>query len=71
MKKWKELLTIVKAIYKKKPFIIIGSDLFLHKFGEFDDKMYSLEDYIMDFTYKKKLNDGTWIYYNRTSKETT
>jgi len=53
MKKWKELLTIVKAIYKKKPFIIIGSDLFLHKFGDFDDKMYSLEDYIMDFTYKK------------------
>ena len=53
MKKWKELLTIVKAIYKKKPFIIIGSDLFLHKFGEFDDKMYSLEDYIMNFIYKK------------------
>jgi hypothetical protein len=53
MKKWKELLKIVKAIYKKKPFLIIGSDLFLHKFGEFDDKMYSLEDYIMNFSYKK------------------
>ena len=53
MKKWKELLTIIKAIYKKKPFIIIGSNLLLHKFGEFDDKMNSLEDYIMDFTYKK------------------
>ena len=54
MKKWKELLTIINEIYKKKPFIIIGSDLFLHKFGEFDDKMYSLEDYIMNFSYKKK-----------------
>jgi hypothetical protein len=54
MEKWKELLTIVRAIYKKKPFIIIGFDLTLHKFGKFDDKMYSLEDYIMGFTYKKK-----------------